>query len=97
MALGIEMIAVSEALGLGEKLGLDAKLLTEIMSVSSSRCWSLDTYNPVPGVMECLPSSKDYAGGFACELILKDLGIAKEVAGKAGASTPLGKHTLKIY
>ncbi len=48
MALGIEMVAVCEALNLGNKLGLDPKLLTEIMKVSSSRCWSIDPYHPVP-------------------------------------------------
>lgn len=48
MALGIEMIAVSEALSLGNKLGLDPKLLSQIMKVSSSNCWSVDIYNPAP-------------------------------------------------
>jgi len=51
MALAIEMIGISEALALGKTLGMDEKILTNIMKVSSSRCWSIDTYNPVPGVM----------------------------------------------
>jgi len=46
LALAIEMIAVSEGLSLGEKLGVDPKVLSDIMSVSTSRCWSIDTYNP---------------------------------------------------
>ena len=50
------MIGVSEALALGRRLGIDDKVLSNIMSVSSSRCWSVDTYNPVPGVMENVPS-----------------------------------------
>ena len=48
MALGIEMVAVAEALALGVKLGLEPQLLSKIMNVSSSRCWSSDTYNPAP-------------------------------------------------
>jgi 3-hydroxyisobutyrate dehydrogenase-like beta-hydroxyacid dehydrogenase len=40
MALAIEMIAVSEAMTLGKKLGIDSKVLAEIMNVSSSYCWS---------------------------------------------------------
>lgn len=60
MALAIEMIGISEALALGAKLGMDSKILTNIMKVSSSRCWSVDTYNPVPGVMENVPASRDY-------------------------------------
>jgi len=80
MALAIEMIGISEALALGKTLGMDEKILTNIMKVSSSRCWSIDTYNPVPGVMENVPASRNYDGGFACNLMLKDLKLATEVA-----------------
>ena len=57
MALAIQMVSVAEALALGKKLGIDDKILTNIMKVSSSRCWSLDASNPVPGVMENVPAS----------------------------------------
>ena len=30
-------------------LGLDPKLLAEILSSATGRCWSVDTYNPCPG------------------------------------------------
>jgi 3-hydroxyisobutyrate dehydrogenase len=42
--------------------------------MSASRCWSVDTYNPVPGVMEGVPSSRQYAGGFGTALMEKDVG-----------------------
>lgn len=42
------------------RLGLDAKLLAGILNSSSGRCWSSDTYNPVPGVLEGVPSSNNY-------------------------------------
>lgn len=51
MALAIEMIGISEAAALGKSLGMDEKILCNIMKVSTSRCWSIDTYNPVPGVL----------------------------------------------
>jgi len=35
--LAIEMVAVSEALALGSKLGIDMKTLVDIMKVSTSR------------------------------------------------------------
>ncbi|KAG7275485.1 hypothetical protein CRUP_022737 [Coryphaenoides rupestris] len=38
--------------GVKEELGLDPKLLARILNMSSGRCWSSDTYNPVPGVMD---------------------------------------------
>jgi len=47
----------------------------------------VDTYNPAPGVMENVPSSKEYDGGFAVELMLKDLRIAIDAAERSGANT----------
>lgn len=52
-------------------MGLDAKQLTSIINMSSGRCWSSDTYNPVPGVIEGIPPSNAYVGGFGCTLIAK--------------------------
>jgi hypothetical protein len=41
-------------------LGLDPKLLAGILGSATGRCWSVDTYNPCPGVMPNVPSSNDY-------------------------------------
>ena len=60
MLLAISMIGVSETMNLGINLGLDPKLLTSILSSATGRCWSVDTYNPVPGVMPNVPSSNSY-------------------------------------
>lgn len=46
------------------------------MSVSSARCWSVDTYNPIPGYSPNTPAGRQYDGGFACDLMLKDLKLA---------------------
>lgn len=54
--------------------GLDAKVLASVINTSTGRCWSTDTYNPFPGVMEGVPASRDYEGGFGSALMLKDLG-----------------------
>ena len=64
MLLAIGMIGTAETMNLGIRLGLDAKLLAKILNMSSGRCWSSDTYNPVPGVMEGVPSANNYQGGF---------------------------------
>lgn len=53
------------------RLGLDSKLLAKILNMSSGRCWSSDTYNPVPGVMEGVPSGNNYQGGFGTQLMAK--------------------------
>jgi 3-hydroxyisobutyrate dehydrogenase len=76
LALAIQMIGTAEALALGKKLGMDPKKLSEVMSTSTARCWSVDTYNPCPGVMENVPSSRNYEGGFSCSLMEKDIGLA---------------------
>lgn len=55
---------------------MDEKILANIMSVSTSRCWSVDTYNPIPGYLPNTPAGRNYDGGFACDLMLKDLGLA---------------------
>jgi 3-hydroxyisobutyrate dehydrogenase len=80
LILGINMIATSEGLSLGEKLGIDPKILSNILSVSTGRSWCVDTYNPRPGVLENVPASRDYNGGFMVSLIRKDLSIALEAA-----------------
>jgi 3-hydroxyisobutyrate dehydrogenase len=64
LILGINMIATSEGLSLGEKLGIDPKVLSQILSVSTGRSWVIDSYNPRPGVLENVPSSRNYEGGF---------------------------------
>lgn len=48
------------SLRLFPRLGLDKNLLKDILSHATGRCWSLDTYNPVPGVMENVPSANEY-------------------------------------
>lgn len=97
MLLGISMIGVSETMNLGVKLGIDPKLLGSILNTSTGRCWSSDTYNPCPGVIETAPSNRDYEGGFGSALMLKDLGLALSAAGEVKASVPLGAVANQIY
>jgi 3-hydroxyisobutyrate dehydrogenase len=97
MLLGILMAGTSEALALGAANGLDPKVLSDIIAKSSGRNWATELYNPWPGVMEQAPASKDYAGGFGVDLMLKDLGLAAESALNARASIPLGELARNLY
>lgn len=97
MLLGIQMLGTSEALRLGIANGIDPKILSDIMSKSSGRNWALELYNPCPGVMENVPSSKGYTGGFGVDLMLKDLGLAVENATNLDANVPLGKLAQQLY
>jgi 3-hydroxyisobutyrate dehydrogenase len=80
LMLAVEMIATSEGMSLAAALGMDPKVFAGIVNSSSGRCWSSDTYNPYPGVLENVPASRGYAGGFGADLMLKDLGLATDAA-----------------
>lgn len=97
MLLAISMIGTCEAFALGEKLGLDRQKLFDIMSTSSGQCWSVTTYCPVPGPVKTSPANRDYTGGFATQLMLKDLKLAQSAAQSAGAVTPLGAEAAQLY
>jgi L-serine 3-dehydrogenase (NAD+) len=95
--LAVQMIATAEAMALGVASGLEPAVLAEIMRQSSGGNWTLEKYNPWPGVMENAPASKGYSGGFMAELMAKDLGLAQEAAQVTASSTPMGALALQIY
>ncbi len=97
MLLGISMIGVAEAMALGVALGMDAKTLAGVINTSSGRCWSSDTYNPFPGVLDNVPSSRGYSGGFGSDLMLKDLGLATEAAKQVRQPVILGALAQQLY
>ncbi|WP_375596071.1 3-hydroxyisobutyrate dehydrogenase [Algihabitans albus] len=97
MILGISMIAISEAFTLGEKLGLDPKVLFDISSTASGSCWAMLNHNPVPGVVETAAANRDYKPGFATSMMHKDLQLAQAAAQQAGAATPLGAEAAALY
>jgi len=97
MLLAVSMIGTCEDFALGEKLGLEHQKLFDIMSAASGQCWSLTTYCPVPGPVPTAPSNRQYAGGFATALMLKDLKLAQNAAQNAGATTPLGAEAAQLY
>ncbi|MGB6053689.1 MAG: NAD-binding protein, partial [Burkholderiaceae bacterium] len=97
MLLGIQMIGTCEAIRLGIANGMDPKVLSEVMSKSSGRNWTLEVYNPCPGVMENAPASREYQGGFGVDLMLKDLGLAVENAHATGTTVALGELARTLY
>lgn len=97
MLLGISMIGVAEAMSLGVALGVDPQVLAGIINTSSGRCWSSDTYNPFPGVMDNVPAARGYSGGFGSDLMLKDLGLASEAAKQIRQPVILGALAQQLY
>lgn len=97
MLLAILMAGTSEALQLGIDNGLDPKVMSDIMLQSSGRNWTLELYNPCPGVMPNVPSSNGYQGGFMVDLMNKDLGLAMSTAANNQSLVPLGQLAKSLF
>ncbi|VVD95224.1 3-hydroxyisobutyrate dehydrogenase [Pandoraea terrae] len=97
LVLGITMAGVAEAMSLGVALGIDAKVLAGIVNTSTGRCWSSETYNPYPGVIETAPASRGYMGGFGTDLMLKDMGLATDAARQVRQPIYLGALAQQLY
>jgi len=97
MLLGISMIATSEAFNLAEKLGLDAQTFFDISSKASGQNWSMTSYCPAPGPVPAAPSNNDYRPGFAVDMMLKDLRLAKAASQSVEADTQFGDLAADLY
>jgi 3-hydroxyisobutyrate dehydrogenase len=97
MLLGATMVATCEAFLLAKKLGLDLQTFYDISSKASGQSWSMTSYCPVPGVGPETPADRDYQGGFATALMLKDLKLAVGAAHDANASVPMGAAAEALY
>jgi len=75
----------AEAVILGRKFGLDPKLLTEIIQVSSGRNLSIE--RSIPGHA----LNGKFAAGFTIGLMAKDVKITGDMAKDLGADAPLSQ------
>ncbi len=97
LILGVSMIAISEALALGERLGLSAKTLYEVVNSSSGQCWAMSHYIPIPNVLPNVPANNGYPPGFSAIMMLKDLKLSQHAAATTSLKTPLGEKATTIY
>ncbi|KAH8829596.1 NAD binding domain of 6-phosphogluconate dehydrogenase-domain-containing protein [Flagelloscypha sp. PMI_526] len=99
MILGVQQVVVAEGMLLGEKLGLDPAVLASVVGSSTGSCWSMTTNNPVPHALadKSPPCERDYEGGFAMALMLKDMGLASNVGKLSNCPLPLGEAAERIY
>ena len=49
------------------------------------------------GVMEGVPAGRGYSGGFAAELMVKDLGLALAAAQECSAPAPVAERMAQLY
>jgi 3-hydroxyisobutyrate dehydrogenase len=97
MLLGASMIATAETFVMAQKLGLDPQTFFDIAAQASGQCWSMTSYCPLPGVGPETPADRDYQGGFATALMLKDLKLAVEAAQSVDATIPMGSRAADLY
>ena len=97
MLLGATMAATCETFAMAKKLGLDLQTFYDISSKASGQSWSMTSYCPVPGVGPETPADRDYDGGFAAALMLKDLRLAMAAAQSVDAYTPMGAEAEELY
>lgn len=95
--LAINNIATAEAMNMGIKLGLDARVLGNLINTSTGRCWPSQINNPVAGVIEGAPAERDFSGGFGIGLMKKDLNLALAAAREADAKLVLGGRAAEVY
>ena len=96
-ALAVHNITAAEAMSLGMRWGLDPKNLAKMVSSSTGRSWPMDANNPVPGVVETAPSSREYDGGFGISLMNKDLTLALTAAEQSATPLALGETVRRVY
>ena len=101
LALAAQMVGICEALNLGEKLGVDPIILSSVMNSSTAKCWSSEVNNPHPAVAASMenrpPASNNYVGGFATNLMWKDLKLALQAAEEENIVLPLTSTTKDLY
>lgn len=80
VSLAVNNVALSEALLLGTRLGIDPHMLSNIINTSSGRSRSSQVNNPWPGIVPDAPSSRDYNQGYPTGLLTRDLDMALDLA-----------------
>ncbi|KAG1749083.1 NAD binding domain of 6-phosphogluconate dehydrogenase-domain-containing protein [Suillus paluster] len=99
LVLGVQQIVVAEAMLLGQKLGLNPRILAGVINSSTGGCWASSVNNPVPYSLpeKSPPCERNYEGGFATALMLKDMLLATDIAASTDSPLPLGKSAQNFY
>jgi len=87
---GINLVAGAEALALGARLGLDRRLLFDVIRSSSGASWMFE--DRMARALE-----NDYAPRARARILTKDVGLAVQMAEAAGVPTPLGAQALAAF
>lgn len=91
LLLGVNMVAVAEAMTLGVKAGIDPQVLFEIISSSSGRSYALEA--KVPNFV----LKGKFDPGFTVNLQYKDLEMAVQTAKELGIPLVMANFAQQVY
>jgi len=91
LLLGVNMVAVAEAMTLGVKAGLDPEVLFEIINSSSGRSYALEA--KLPNFI----LKGNFEPGFTVNLQYKDLEMAVQTAKELGTPLIMANFAQQIY
>jgi 3-hydroxyisobutyrate dehydrogenase-like beta-hydroxyacid dehydrogenase len=77
------LAATAEGLVLGKKLGLDPNVMTDVLNVSTGMSWITQTH------IKQRITNRAFDDPFKLELMVKDIGIALELANRERTSVPV--------
>ena len=97
ICLSINMAATAESVELGRRLGLDPKIMGEVMAASTSKSWPVEVNFPIGGVVQSSASSRDFERGFSAELMLKDVNLAIDSGEETQLDMKIAKFVKKYY
>jgi 3-hydroxyisobutyrate dehydrogenase-like beta-hydroxyacid dehydrogenase len=85
------LAATAEGLVLGKKLGLDPNVMTDVLNVSTGMSWITQTH------IKQRITNRAFDDPFKLELMVKDVGIALELAQREGTKVPLWSLGQEIW
>lgn len=94
---GICMLGTAEAMNLGIKYGLDAKVLAGVINSSTGRSYNSIEQNPVKGISPNSSAERDFENGFSIELCKGVLHMAIDLGERVGAKLPLSQGLIETY
>ncbi len=85
------LAATAEGLVLGKKLGLDPNVMTDVLNVSTGMSWITQTH------IKQRITNRAFDDPFKLELMVKDIGIALELARREEAKVPIWSLGQEIW
>ena len=87
----VNLLALSEGLAMGKRYGLDPEAMVDVLNVSTGMSWVAQTH------IKQRVISRRFDDPFKLALMVKDIGIAMQLAESTGTPAPLSALTQKLW